>query len=197
MTRTAPDASGPETGPGARMMRFADMLALARAIRDCAADEPEQGRIALAWVALNRMRAGQAVSLRDAESTGGTGGAWADFADPAFCRALAAVCLVSSGDLADPTRGATLFHAHTENPCWARGANPSALIGGHFFYAPGPDASGRELSAASATGRKGGNQERKWHAVSRLDRLGRMAPDGPYAGRHRLGGGRGDADAEG
>ena len=174
------------------MMRLADMLALARAIRDCAADEPEQGRIALAWVALNRMRAGQAVPMADMGD-----GTRADFADPAFCRALAAVCLVSCGDLADPTRGATLFHAHTENPCWARGANPSALIGGHFFYAPGSDASGRELSAASATGRKGGNQERKWHAVSRLDRLGRMAPDSSHAGRHRLGGGRGNADPKG
>lgn len=39
-----------------------------------------------------------------------------------------------AGTLADPTGGATHYHAKAANPPWARGKAPSAEIGGHLFY---------------------------------------------------------------
>jgi spore germination cell wall hydrolase CwlJ-like protein len=107
---------------------LAEMMALALAIRDEVRGEAEEGRLALAWAARNRM------------ALSGTGGCCAakerrpDFADAAFCRAFAAACLVASGDIDDPTGGATHFHLHTDEPGWARDATPKALIGRHLFY---------------------------------------------------------------
>ncbi len=40
----------------------------------------------------------------------------------------------AAGALADPTGGATHYHAASANPPWARGKAPSAEIGGHLFY---------------------------------------------------------------
>lgn len=108
-------------------LSLAEAAALARRLRDEAVGESEEGRVALAWALVNAR----------GESEVGTGAAaGADFSDPAFCRALAALCLVAAGDIADPTCGATRFHAHDEDPAWARRRTPSALIGRHFFYAP-------------------------------------------------------------
>lgn len=39
-----------------------------------------------------------------------------------------------SGELTDPTRGATHYHTRDVLPPWARGRQPSAAIGGHLFY---------------------------------------------------------------
>ncbi len=36
--------------------------------------------------------------------------------------------------LADPTGGATHYHAMGALPFWARGQTPTAIIGGHVFY---------------------------------------------------------------
>lgn len=108
---------------------LAEMMALALAIRDEARDEPEEGRVALAFAAMNRMRrfGPERVENRRPDFAG-------DFADRGFCRAFAAACLVASGDLADPTGGATHFHLHTDEPGWAHVATPKALIGRHIFY---------------------------------------------------------------
>ena len=38
------------------------------------------------------------------------------------------------GALADPTRGATHYHALGVNPPWAAGRAPSVVIGQHRFY---------------------------------------------------------------
>lgn len=114
-----------------------DMLvALARLvfeIRDLMADEGEEGQVALACAIFNRMR-------RYGPDGEGSGGAVmaappAGLPDPAFCRAFAVACLVLSGDMDDPTNGATHFHRHSDNPDWALGLRPKALIGQHFFYA--------------------------------------------------------------
>ncbi|HEX7775258.1 MAG TPA: hypothetical protein VF449_01890 [Parvibaculum sp.] len=106
--------------------RLAEMMALALAIRDEVRDEPEEGRVALAFAAMNRMRR---------FGPEGAGAACPDFTDRDFCRAFAAACLAASGDMPDPTGGATHFHLHTEEPGWARAATPKALIGRHLFYA--------------------------------------------------------------
>ncbi len=38
------------------------------------------------------------------------------------------------GFLKDETRGSTHYHARTVAPGWAKGKNPSAVIGRHLFY---------------------------------------------------------------
>lgn len=48
------------------------------------------------------------------------------------CRRIARRAL--AGTLADPTDGATHYHAKSVSPPWARGKSPSAEIGGHVFY---------------------------------------------------------------
>jgi spore germination cell wall hydrolase CwlJ-like protein len=53
---------------------------------------------------------------------------------PAFaaCRRIAARAL--AGALADPTRGATHYHAEDALPRWALGLVPTAAVGGLVFY---------------------------------------------------------------
>lgn len=42
-----------------------------------------------------------------------------------------------SGKSADPTGGATFYHAHYVRPSWAKQMRVVAEIGGHVFYVPG------------------------------------------------------------
>jgi spore germination cell wall hydrolase CwlJ-like protein len=114
--------------PSTLAATLAELMALALAIRDEARDEAEEGRLALAWAARNRM------ALFGRDPCCGAKGERPDFADAAFCRAFAAACLAASGDLPDPTGGATHFHLHTDEPFWASAATPKALIGRHLFY---------------------------------------------------------------
>ncbi|MGE4280086.1 MAG: cell wall hydrolase [Magnetospirillum sp.] len=49
------------------------------------------------------------------------------------------VCLrvarrAAAGTLDDPTLGATHYHTQAVAPPWARGRNPSVIIGNHLFY---------------------------------------------------------------
>lgn len=50
-----------------------------------------------------------------------------------LCRRVARRAV--AGRLADPTGGATHYHADHVFPAWARGRAPSAVIGRHLFYA--------------------------------------------------------------
>lgn len=50
----------------------------------------------------------------------------------ACCREVARRAL--AGELADPTGGATHYHAKSILPPWARRRTPSAVIGRHLFY---------------------------------------------------------------
>lgn len=113
------------------------VVRLALSIRDLMADEGEEGQVALAWAVLNRMRRfgtnGGSEGGSGGESGGGASMA-AVFCEPGFLRALAIACLIMSGDIADPTDGATHFHRHDEEPAWAWAARPKALIGWHLFY---------------------------------------------------------------
>lgn len=118
---------------------LAEMLLLARRLRRETAGDCEEGRIAFAWMLVNA-RAARGRGEGSAASAPGVALACgnridADFADAEFCRSLALVCLILAGDIEDPTRGATKFHAHDDWPCWARDAEPRALIGQRFFYA--------------------------------------------------------------
>ncbi len=112
-----------------------ELVRLALAIRDVLEDEgreeSEEGQVALACAILNRIRR----FGPDEGGSGGTAGHGAcDFGEASFARAFAVACLVLSGDIDDPTGGATHFHRHNLNPKWARRATPKALIGQHMFY---------------------------------------------------------------
>lgn len=111
-----------------------EIARLAVAIRAVLENEDdEEGQVALACAILNRMRH----FGPDGEGGGGASaraGVW-DVTDTGFCRAFAVACLVLSGDIDDPTGGATHFHRHTDNPEWSRGAKPRALIGSFLYYA--------------------------------------------------------------
>jgi N-acetylmuramoyl-L-alanine amidase len=58
-----------------------------------------------------------------------------DHADPLFAQAHTIASLAAAGWLADPTGGATHYHAVGINPKWAAGHLPSITIGRHKFYA--------------------------------------------------------------
>jgi hypothetical protein len=50
-----------------------------------------------------------------------------------WCRAMAVSCLAWSGDLVDPTNGATSCHRHDMPAPWATGRAATALIGEYIF----------------------------------------------------------------
>jgi spore germination cell wall hydrolase CwlJ-like protein len=106
-----------------------ELTRMAELVRTEAGGECELSRVAVAWAIRNRGMAGAAAIPRDGTEASGAGRD-----GPAFWRALAAVCLVWSGEREDPTHGATRFHRHDELPGWARGREPVALIGSRFYY---------------------------------------------------------------
>jgi spore germination cell wall hydrolase CwlJ-like protein len=54
--------------------------------------------------------------------------------DPVFATALRIARRAAAGVLADPTQGATHYHAAGARPDWAKGVKPCAVIGRHVFY---------------------------------------------------------------
>lgn len=111
-----------------------DIACLALSIcRVLEVEDDEEGQVAMACAILNHMR-------RFGREGGGNGGAAVQPCESLNIerlpwRAFAIACLVVSGDMEDPTGGATHFHRHTENPEWALAATPKALIGSYLYYA--------------------------------------------------------------
>jgi spore germination cell wall hydrolase CwlJ-like protein len=58
----------------------------------------------------------------------------ADESDREFASCLRIARRAIQGALADPTRGATHYHAQGITPPWAAGREPSAVIGRHRFF---------------------------------------------------------------
>jgi len=120
--------------PGFLPREMEDIACLALSIcRVLEVEDDEEGQVAMACAILNHMR-------RFGSDGGGQGGAAARVSKPLSLerlpwRAFAIACLVVSGDMEDPTGGATHFHRHTENPDWAQAATPKALIGSYVYYA--------------------------------------------------------------
>jgi len=54
--------------------------------------------------------------------------------DREFASCLRIARRAIQGALADPTRGATHYHAQGATPPWAAGREPSAVIGRHRFF---------------------------------------------------------------
>lgn len=55
-------------------------------------------------------------------------------ADPAYRQCLEVADEALSGNLIDPTGGATHYHTTAIVPYWAKGETPSCVIGDHVFY---------------------------------------------------------------
>lgn len=72
-------------------------------------------------------------------------------ADPVFATCLRIARRAVNGALADPTGGATRYHARSVFPRWASGWSPCAEIGNLLFY-PEPEAPGTCPSPLSAPG---------------------------------------------
>ncbi len=116
----------------------------ARTVKLLAAGEPEELRAALACALRNRIVTAwkkassapldicqdfiQEATGARSELLNGPG----EF-DAEWCRAMAMNCLVWSGDLADPTNGATSCHRHDVTASWDARRAPTALIGAYIF----------------------------------------------------------------
>ena len=132
-----------------------DVWTLARTIYGEARGEPREGRIAVAWVILNRTRKRRrgrtivevchAPAQFSCWNRSALGRAKIesltldnDPERPALLHCLEATLAVLCGREGDPTGGATHYHAHDVRPSWARGREPSARIGRHSFYSDIP-----------------------------------------------------------
>jgi hypothetical protein len=122
-----------------------DLNLCARTVTVMASGAADDLKAALAWTLRNRFLARARIAKPCAkaichdllrEGTGCTTAALPPAppsADADWCRALAINCLVWSGDLADPTSGATSCHRHDMTARWAARRVPTALIGAYIF----------------------------------------------------------------
>lgn len=134
----------------------ADIDVMARTIWGESRGEPLLGQVAVGWIIVNRVLA----AAKDKAHFGWWGTtvptvclAKAQFScwlpdDPnasklraatlqqtSFQRAFGVACLVLSGDIADPTDGATHYFADSiAAPSWTFTMQPKAKIGAHSFY---------------------------------------------------------------
>ncbi len=147
----------------------ADLDAMTRAVVGEAQSEPDDGQAGVAHVILNRLAAGNYgdspteivmagsnTPRPQFEPTGNRSSAFYTTSPqtPAYKHAAAIVQGVLSGDIPDPTNGATNFYAPVAQqamgraaPSWASGQKPTAVIGGHIFFAPNGPANGSSLLA--------------------------------------------------
>jgi hypothetical protein len=138
------------------MLTEAERVIAARTVYGEARGEPLEGKIAVAWVIRNRVRAdlhgdgkpdwwGEdviSVCHKRWQFSCWNGGdpnlraiAMIQPHDPLWLECLKAVDLVDSDGAPDPTGGATHYHAALiTTPHWAAGRTPTAQIGRHLFY---------------------------------------------------------------
>jgi hypothetical protein len=122
-----------------------DLDLCARAVTVMATGDTDDLKAALAWTLRNRflerakVERPSTLAICNALLREATGSKAASLPppleqpDPDWCRALAINCLVWSGDLVDPTSGATSCHRHDKTARWATKRVPTALIGAYIF----------------------------------------------------------------
>lgn len=127
-----------------------DWQTLAKTLWGEARGEMLQGLVAVAWVVVNRLRAATwygssitACCLKPYQfscwNTNDPNRQYLDGLAPNdldYRRCLGAAALVLSGDIPDPTNGATSYHVASMNPKpeWAGAMVPTIQIGSHLFY---------------------------------------------------------------
>ncbi|MEM7425175.1 MAG: cell wall hydrolase [Pseudomonadota bacterium] len=103
--------------------------------------ESDQGMVALAHVVCNRLLSGEHFSniCQDPDFVPEAGrGSYLDCRDMSVSlEVLGLIAEALSPDGDDPTDGALRFHRHDTSPDWASELEPSALIGGRFYYPKG------------------------------------------------------------
>lgn len=130
----------------AELCRSADCHDLARMVWSESRGEPWVGQIAVAHVAINRLRVGtwgstlSAVIRQPKQFSAFNSRAGRQRlerlsdADPAYRLAQLAAVLALAGEAPDPTAGALYFHAASmKPPAWSRRLAP-LRIGNHIFY---------------------------------------------------------------
>lgn len=128
---------------------YEDLEILARTVYGEASAEPPLGRLAVAWVVLNRWRSGKWFAGKTIAATcrkrwqfscwnaGDPNRARIEKASLALLRdSLDAALAAISGVAGDPTGGGTHYYAdYIEAPAWAKGRTPTIKIGRHLFFA--------------------------------------------------------------
>jgi len=130
-------------------MRFDDLSIMARTVFGEARGEPYQGRLAVAHVILNRVRAGGwfGASVSEVCLKRWQFSCW-NPGDPNRARLFqvelddrnlldcSRACLDALGGGEDPTTGATHYYATSlpVPPRWVRGRAPNVVIGRHAFF---------------------------------------------------------------
>ncbi len=119
-------------------LELGEMVQLAKSLWAIAADETEEAQLAVASFARNLATRGGApphkICAELARLRIGTARVRSHFKEPRFWRLVVLLHDVWAGERPDPTGGAVRVHRHDEEPDWARGASPSALIGPWLFY---------------------------------------------------------------
>ncbi len=131
-------------------MSHNDTGILARTVFGEARGEPADGKLAVAWVVLNRFRSGQWFAGRTITATclmAKQFSCWND-GDPnraallevdlgsrVFTECVYVATGAMTGHLADPVDGATHYHAVDVHPLWSHGHTSVETIGRHVFYA--------------------------------------------------------------
>jgi len=122
-----------------------DIETLARTIWGEARGEPQQGKVAVAWVVLNRAagkkklgevcRAKWQFSCWNPDDPNRAKMANVTLADPVYrdCM-LAALSVVQGRAGPDPTEGSKHYHTKDVTPYWSRGKVPVCQIGAHLFF---------------------------------------------------------------
>ena len=129
------------------MIAARDIDVLARTIYGEARGESDLGKLAVAWVVVNRAkRARSSIAAACLKSIHFS--CWnnardndanqlamltADLSDPVFARCMAAALQAAHETGKDPTDGARHYHAFGVSPSWAKG-HDYITIGGHRFY---------------------------------------------------------------
>ena len=124
-----------------------DIEVLARTVYGEARGESDLGKLAVAWVVVNRAKRAHiglaAACLKSIHFSAWNNGRGndanqlamltADLSDPVFARCMAAALQAAHGFGKDPTDGARHYHAFGVSPGWAEGRDYTT-IGGHRFY---------------------------------------------------------------
>ncbi len=121
-----------------------DIDVLARTVYGEARGESDLGKLAVAWVVVNRASR-QSIAAAALKSIHFS--TWnnardndanqfvmltAEPSDPVYAKCLIAALQAAHGLVPDPTEGATHYHAHSVSPSWAAGHSYTS-IGGHRF----------------------------------------------------------------
>ena len=119
------------------MFLMAEQTCLAKVVYYEARNQPVEGQIAVAKVALNRAESepwpdSACAVINQKNQFSWTNQSLPEPEGPAWEKAKYIASIVY--DEPDPTRGATHFHATYVNPKWAKKLKRTVIIGDHIFY---------------------------------------------------------------